>query len=40
MRKGEIVEIGDAEQITAVPKHEYTRTLIAATPDSPGVFRA
>ena len=33
MRKGEIVELGDAEQITASPRHEYTRTLIAATPE-------
>ena len=33
MRKGEIVEIGDAEQITSSPRHEYTRTLIAATPE-------
>jgi peptide/nickel transport system ATP-binding protein len=33
MRKGEIVEIGDAEQITAAPTHEYTKTLIAATPE-------
>jgi ABC-type glutathione transport system ATPase component len=40
MRKGEIVEIGDAEQITAAPRHEYTKTLIAATPASPALFRA
>lgn len=33
MRKGEIVEMGDAEQITSSPQHEYTRTLIAATPE-------
>jgi ABC-type glutathione transport system ATPase component len=33
MRKGQIVEIGDAEQITAAPKHEYTKTLLAATPE-------
>ena len=33
MRKGEIVEIGDAEQITSKPRHEYTRTLLAATPE-------
>jgi peptide/nickel transport system ATP-binding protein len=33
MRKGEIVELGDAEQITTAPKHEYTRTLLAATPE-------
>jgi ABC-type glutathione transport system ATPase component len=33
MRKGEIVELGDAEQITSGPKHEYTKTLLAATPE-------
>ena len=33
MRHGEIVEIGTAEQITSQPQHEYTRTLLAATPE-------
>ena len=33
MRKGEIVELGDAEQITSSPQHEYTKTLLAATPE-------
>lgn len=33
MRNGEIVEHGDTEQITSAPKHEYTRTLLAATPE-------
>ena len=33
MRAGEIVELGGAEQITSRPAHEYTRTLIAATPE-------
>ncbi|HJT52604.1 MAG TPA: hypothetical protein VJ848_02035 [Candidatus Angelobacter sp.] len=33
MRAGEIVELGDTEQITSRPTHEYTRTLIAATPE-------
>jgi ABC-type glutathione transport system ATPase component len=33
MRKGEIVELDDAEQISSFPKHEYTRTLLAATPE-------
>jgi oligopeptide transport system ATP-binding protein len=33
MRRGEIVEIGPAEQITARPQHEYTRTLLEATPE-------
>jgi ABC-type glutathione transport system ATPase component len=33
MRKGEIVEFGEAERITSSPQHEYTRTLLAATPE-------
>jgi peptide/nickel transport system ATP-binding protein len=33
MRQGEIVELGSTEQITAQPKHDYTRTLLAATPE-------
>jgi peptide/nickel transport system ATP-binding protein len=33
MRRGEIVEIGAAEQITSRPQHEYTRTLLDATPE-------
>jgi ABC-type glutathione transport system ATPase component len=33
MRAGEILECGPAEQITANPAHEYTRTLLAATPE-------
>jgi len=30
MRRGKIVEIGDAEQITSTPKHEYTQELLRA----------
>jgi peptide/nickel transport system ATP-binding protein len=33
MRRGEIVEIGPAEGITSHPQHEYTRTLLEATPE-------
>ncbi len=33
MRAGEIVELGPSEQITSRPAHEYTRTLLAATPE-------
>jgi ABC-type glutathione transport system ATPase component len=33
MRQGEIVESGDCAQITSSPAHEYTRTLLAATPE-------
>jgi ABC-type oligopeptide transport system ATPase subunit len=30
MRQGKIVEIGDTEQITTAPKHEYTQELLRA----------
>jgi len=33
MRAGEIVELASSEEITSTPAHEYTRTLLAATPD-------
>jgi peptide/nickel transport system ATP-binding protein len=33
MRRGEIVELGETEQIVSAPQHEYTRTLLAATPE-------
>ena len=33
MRQGAIVEIGASEQITSRPAHEYTRALLAATPE-------
>jgi oligopeptide transport system ATP-binding protein len=33
MYRGKIVEIGDTDQITANPQHEYTRKLLAATPE-------
>jgi ABC-type glutathione transport system ATPase component len=33
MRRGEIVELGATEQITSAPAHEYTRSLLAATPE-------
>ena len=33
MQQGKIVEIGDAEQVTARPEHPYTRSLIEATPE-------
>lgn len=34
MRRGEIVEIGTSEEITSAPRHKYTRTLLAATPEA------
>ncbi len=33
MYGGKIVEIGSTEQITAQPQHDYTRKLLAATPE-------
>jgi peptide/nickel transport system ATP-binding protein len=33
MRRGEIVEVGASEQITSSPAHEYTRSLLEATPE-------
>jgi oligopeptide transport system ATP-binding protein len=33
MHRGKIVELGSAEQITTQPRHPYTRTLLAATPE-------
>jgi ABC-type oligopeptide transport system ATPase subunit len=33
MYRGKIVEIGSTEQITTQPHHEYTRKLLAATPE-------
>jgi ABC-type glutathione transport system ATPase component len=34
MRKGEIVEVGSSQEVTSAPQHEYTRTLLAATPEA------
>ena len=33
MQAGKIVELGTAEQVTGAPKHEYTKKLLAATPE-------
>lgn len=33
MRRGKIVEVGTTEQITTEPQHEYTRSLLSATPE-------
>jgi len=33
MKQGELVELGTAEHIVNTPRHEYTRTLLAATPE-------
>jgi peptide/nickel transport system ATP-binding protein len=36
MEKGRLVETGEAEALCAAPKEEYTRHLLAATPELPG----
>ncbi|HVP44231.1 MAG TPA: ATP-binding cassette domain-containing protein [Terriglobales bacterium] len=33
MSQGKIVEVGAAEQITALPQHSYTRTLLDSVPE-------
>lgn len=33
MYKGDLVELGETEQVVLEPRHDYTRTLIAAAPD-------
>lgn len=33
MYRGKVIEIGTAEEITASPQQEYTRSLLAATPE-------
>jgi len=38
MRKGQIVESGTAAEVFGSPQHEYTRTLLAATPDLDKAF--
>jgi peptide/nickel transport system ATP-binding protein len=35
MQKGRLVEIGECEQVCDAPRDEYTRQLIAATPEMP-----
>ena len=35
MQRGRLVELGECEQVCDAPRHEYTRRLIAATPEMP-----
>ena len=35
MQRGKLVELGDCEQVCDAPHEEYTRRLIAATPEMP-----
>ena len=35
MQRGRLVELGDCEQVCVAPREEYTRRLIAATPEIP-----
>lgn len=39
MKQGELVELGSTEQVISAPRHEYTRTLLAATPELDAVSR-
>jgi peptide/nickel transport system ATP-binding protein len=32
MRAGQVLETGPVGQVTAAPRHEYTRELLAAVP--------
>jgi len=36
MQRGQLVELGECAQVCEEPAHEYTRRLIAATPEMPG----
>lgn len=35
MQRGKLVELGNCEQVCSAPREEYTRRLIAATPELP-----
>jgi len=35
MQRGRVVELGDCEEVCDAPREEYTRNLIAATPEMP-----
>jgi peptide/nickel transport system ATP-binding protein len=35
MQRGKLVELGDCEQVCDAPRQDYTRRLIAATPEMP-----
>jgi peptide/nickel transport system ATP-binding protein len=37
MRRGKLIEIGASEEICERPREDYTRTLLAATPEMPVV---
>jgi ABC-type microcin C transport system duplicated ATPase subunit YejF len=37
MRQGKLVEIGESEQVCTTPQQEYTRQLIASTPEMPAL---
>ena len=39
MRSGELVELGQRDQVLHAPEHEYTRELIAAIPARPASCR-
>jgi ABC-type dipeptide/oligopeptide/nickel transport system ATPase component len=37
MRKGALVEVGPAAEVLMNPRHEYTQSLLAAMPETPGM---
>lgn len=37
MRQGSLVEVGPTAEVLTAPQHEYTQSLLAAMPPSPGV---
>ncbi|WP_158941842.1 ATP-binding cassette domain-containing protein [Granulicella sp. S190] len=39
MQRGRLVELGECEQVCSAPRDEYTRRLIAATPEMPEALR-
>ena len=40
MRHGQLVEYGAADQVFGDPRHDYTKTLIAAVPDHRKLMQA
>ncbi|WP_433984101.1 ATP-binding cassette domain-containing protein [Tunturiibacter empetritectus] len=38
MQRGRLVELGECEQVCEAPREEYTRRLIAATPEMPAAM--
>jgi peptide/nickel transport system ATP-binding protein len=39
MKKGQVVEFGDAERVMSDPKHDYTKLLLASIPTTKSLWR-